>query len=252
MISDDPGLVKGWKQGRLGGDRPITTAEGSKLAALRPHCGTSRDCQVNFPWMAVAYQGVDGVVAVSRADQWVPMEVPIVPARVGAPLGLASVMRNGNITDVGWSLVLEGGGSGEGGMREFNSEALVKVWTKGEMGISEVFCSSGSGSWADFDDCRTIHRTGVRFNGEHHRPGFLYVRPCQHVGFDIGCGWQAWDECLEQRKDLECHERTRFDAHSTEGSGAGEPEIFSHCGKFSALGLWYSGRGYSPVDVSQS
>jgi hypothetical protein len=78
--------------------------------------------------MAVAYQGAGGVVAVSRADTWEPMEVEMGPARGGAPLGLASVMRNGNITDVGWSLFYEE----DGLLQEMNSEALVKVWTRGE------------------------------------------------------------------------------------------------------------------------
>ncbi|KAK4443366.1 hypothetical protein QBC34DRAFT_430807 [Podospora aff. communis PSN243] len=127
LTSDDPSITTNWRQGRLGGDRLITAAKGSKLAALRPHCGTSENCRRNFPWMAIAYQGEDGVVGVSRADGWEPMEVAIGPTRMGAPLGLASVMRGGDITDVRWSLFWEEGG----GLREMGSEGLVKVWERG-------------------------------------------------------------------------------------------------------------------------
>ncbi|KAK4157087.1 hypothetical protein C8A00DRAFT_11994 [Chaetomidium leptoderma] len=127
MTSEDPSLTTGWKQGRLGGDKLITASEGSKLAALRPHCGTSRNCQVNYPWIAIAYQGDGGVMAVSRADGWEPMEIRFDQTTAGAPVGLSSVMRKGNITDIGWSLFYEEGGD----LQEFNSELLVTKWTRG-------------------------------------------------------------------------------------------------------------------------
>ncbi|KAK4031306.1 hypothetical protein C8A01DRAFT_42229 [Parachaetomium inaequale] len=47
--TQDPSLETGWQKGRLGFDSFLTVGQGSKLAALRPQCGTGRDCRNNFP-----------------------------------------------------------------------------------------------------------------------------------------------------------------------------------------------------------
>ncbi|KAH6850293.1 hypothetical protein B0I37DRAFT_110630 [Chaetomium sp. MPI-CAGE-AT-0009] len=127
ISSEDPTLTTNWRQGQLGSNRLVTAAEGSKLAALRPHCGTSTNCQVNYPWLAIAYQGEGGVVAVSRADDWEPMDIEIGPAEPGAAIGLSSVMRRNNITDVGWSLFYDEDGT----LQEFNSQNRLAKWTRG-------------------------------------------------------------------------------------------------------------------------
>jgi hypothetical protein len=127
ISSEDPTLKTNWRQGQLGSNRLLTAARGSKLAALRPHCGTSTNCQVNYPWLAIAYQGEGGVIAVSRADEWEPMDIEFGPAEPGAAIGLSSVMRRGNITDVGWSLFYDEDGT----LQEFNSEKLLGDWTRG-------------------------------------------------------------------------------------------------------------------------
>ncbi|KAH6627826.1 hypothetical protein F5144DRAFT_577005 [Chaetomium tenue] len=138
ISSEDPTLATNWRQGQLGSNKLITAAEGSKLAALRPHCGTSRNCQVNYPWMAIAYQGEGGVIAVSRADDWESMDRPFGPAEPGAVIGLSSVMRRNNITDVEWSLFYDE----DGDLQEFNSEKLLGSWTRGP---STGFAPSPSG-----------------------------------------------------------------------------------------------------------
>jgi hypothetical protein len=127
ITSEDPTLTTNWRQGRLGSDRLITAGAGSKLAALRPNCGTSRNCQINYPMLAIAYQGEGGVIGVSQADDWEPMDVQFGPAATGAAIGLASVMQNGNITDVGWSLFYDEDGT----LQEFNSERAIKKWSRG-------------------------------------------------------------------------------------------------------------------------
>ncbi|KAK4043223.1 hypothetical protein C8A01DRAFT_13242 [Parachaetomium inaequale] len=127
ITSEDPTLTTNWRQGRLGSDKLITASAGSKLAALRPNCGTGRSCQVNYPMLAIAYQGENGVIAMSQADDWVPMDVQFGPAKTGAAIGLSSVMHNSNITDVGWSLFYDEDGT----LQEFNSERAIKDWTRG-------------------------------------------------------------------------------------------------------------------------
>lgn len=127
ISSEDPTLATNWRQGQLGSNKLITAAEGSKLAALRPHCGTSRNCQFNYPWMALAYQGDGGVIAVTRADDWEAMDLPFGPAERGAVIGLSSVMRNNNITDVEWSLFYDE----DGKLQEFNSENRLGDWIRG-------------------------------------------------------------------------------------------------------------------------
>lgn len=68
ITSEDPTLTSNWRQGVLGSSKLITASPGSKLAALRPQCGTGVDCRVNYPSMAMAYQGDNGVIALSRVS----------------------------------------------------------------------------------------------------------------------------------------------------------------------------------------
>ncbi|KAK4245407.1 hypothetical protein C7999DRAFT_43073 [Corynascus novoguineensis] len=127
VTSEDPTLRSGWRQGVLGSSKLITAGRGSKLAALRPQCGTGLDCRVNFPSMAVAYQGEDGVIALSRADDYEPMDIEFGPARRGAAIGLTSVMRD-NITDIGWRLFF----NQDGNLQEYTSEGSLSGWSRGE------------------------------------------------------------------------------------------------------------------------
>ncbi|KAL2181777.1 uncharacterized protein P884DRAFT_253872 [Thermothelomyces heterothallicus CBS 202.75] len=145
ITSEDPSLTSNWRQGLLGSSKSITADQGSKLAALRPQCGTGEDCQVYYPSMAIAYQGDDGVIALSRADDWKPMDIQFGPAEPGAVIGLASVMRD-NITDVGWSLFFDEDGT----LQEFNSELLLSQWTRGKSTGFAPDAGSGSPNIASF------------------------------------------------------------------------------------------------------
>ncbi|KAL2164613.1 hypothetical protein VTH06DRAFT_3830 [Thermothelomyces fergusii] len=127
VTSEDPSLTSNWRYGVLGSTKLITAGPGSKLAALRPQCGTGADCRLHYPAMALAYQGEDGVIALSRSDKWVPMDIQFGPAQPGAVIGLASVMRD-NITDVGWSLFFDEDGT----LQEFNSELSLSRWSRGK------------------------------------------------------------------------------------------------------------------------
>ncbi|KAK4146949.1 uncharacterized protein C8A04DRAFT_34509 [Dichotomopilus funicola] len=129
ITSEDPSLTTSWRQGFLGSTKLVTAQQGSQLATLRPQCGVSIDCQVHYPWLAIAYQGEGGVVAVTRSDDWEPMEIPIGPAPRGSAVGLASVAKGEghNITDVRWSLFYDE----EGELQEMHAEGLVKKWTRG-------------------------------------------------------------------------------------------------------------------------
>lgn len=125
LLTPDPSLATGWKQGQLGSETSITAGDGSKLAALRPQCGTETDCQDNFPEMAIAYQDDSATLNVAKAPTWEPEKIG--PASKSSVIGLCSVIRNGNITDIGWRLTYDEDGT----LREFTSEEQLTDWTRG-------------------------------------------------------------------------------------------------------------------------
>lgn len=131
LLTPDPSLASGWQHGQLGRDAFINTGVGinsgweSKLAALRPQCGTGADCQANFPELAIAYQDNFGIIHLAKAPDWEPQAIG--PAADGSVIGLSSVMRGPSITDVEWRLTYDEGGT----LREFTSDAQLTNWTRG-------------------------------------------------------------------------------------------------------------------------
>ncbi|KAK4182574.1 hypothetical protein QBC35DRAFT_467998 [Podospora australis] len=129
FLTTSPSGLTGWKQGVskvvLGLDKLIKVHPKSKLAALRPQCGTGDDCRNKFPPVAVAYQDPDGRVQVTNANKDLAV-TGAGEAAEGTVLGLTSLMTGGNISDVNWKLHFEGKGTGE--LKEFAGTKEFPVW----------------------------------------------------------------------------------------------------------------------------
>lgn len=129
FVTTTPSGLDGWRQGPggLGVSVLIKTHPKSKIAALRPQCGTGEDCRQRFPPVAVAYQDEDGRVKVANANRgWETTDAGL--AVDGTVLGLTSLMTAGNITNVNWKLHLQESGTSE--LSEFSAVKEFPTWTK--------------------------------------------------------------------------------------------------------------------------
>jgi len=124
LVCTDPTLQTLWLPGRLGFETFLSTAEGSKLAALRPQCGTGEDCRLRFPHMAVAFESTAGQLVVAKSPQFRAQNMPDAPA-ARTEIGLAAVMKRNNVSDLRWHLMYR---AKEGRLADWTSEGSLDDW----------------------------------------------------------------------------------------------------------------------------
>lgn len=124
LVCTDPELQTAWVRGRLGFETFLSTADGSKLAALRPQCGTGDDCRNRFPHMAVAFEGTTGQLVVAKSPQFRPQNMADVPA-ARTEIGLAAVMKKDNVSDLRWHMMYRDKG---GRLADWTSEGSLDDW----------------------------------------------------------------------------------------------------------------------------
>lgn len=124
IVCTDPALLTEWVPGRLGFETFLSTADGSKLAALRPQCGTGEDCRLRFPNMAVAFEGTTGQLVVAKSPAYRVQNMADVPA-ARTEIGLAAVMKKDNVSDLRWHLMYRDKG---GRLADWTSEGSLDDW----------------------------------------------------------------------------------------------------------------------------
>ncbi|KAK3346574.1 hypothetical protein B0T25DRAFT_571705 [Lasiosphaeria hispida] len=123
FLTSDVTLATGWIQGDLGTENIVTTGNGSKLAALRPQCGTGESCRKDFPGFAVAYQNEASRLEVFNIRSLETTDIG--PSTNGSIISLTGVMRD-NITDFVWRLHYDE----KGVLQESSSEGQLDSWTQ--------------------------------------------------------------------------------------------------------------------------
>jgi hypothetical protein len=154
LVCTDPTLQTSWLPGRLGFDTFLLTAEGSKLAALRPQCGTGEDCRLRFPHMAVAYESAAGQLVVAKSPQFRAQSMPNVPAP-RTEIGLAAVMKKDNVSDLRWHLMYR---AREGRLADWTSEGSLEDWKACE--YCALFCCGLDECFPGLDTDKRFVATG--------------------------------------------------------------------------------------------
>ncbi|KAK1835737.1 hypothetical protein QBC39DRAFT_127498 [Podospora conica] len=132
LVCTDPTLRTSWVPGRLGFTTFLSTREGSRLAALRPQCGTGDDCRNRFPNMAVAYESTGGQLIVAKSPQYRAQIMPELPTP-GTEIGLAAIMKKDNVSDLRWDLVYRTSVTDTmGRLTDWTSEGSLEDWRKVE------------------------------------------------------------------------------------------------------------------------
>ncbi|KAK0641833.1 hypothetical protein B0T16DRAFT_449188 [Cercophora newfieldiana] len=128
LVNTDPYLgEKGWSEGALGRDAGtiITVGSGSRIAALRPQCGTGKDCRERFPQMALAYQTASSVVMIAKSPKWQPQVIS--PAENRTVMGLSAIIETQDIVDFQWRFNFFQGGL----LQEHGSNGGLERWVTG-------------------------------------------------------------------------------------------------------------------------